>query len=181
MVKHADLSCLPAAGCRFDPGCRPPAPGSRLPASRGPVKTLSGPARRWREARTAGKVLRNQHFGRNFAYIQNSCPEAPSRRQREARTAGKVLRNQHRGRNFAYIQNSCPEAPARRCRQALTAGRLSEINTGAGISPILKLVPGGSGPALLASPDGGKVVRNQHRGPKFASIQNSSAGAPARR
>ena len=87
---------------------------ARLPASRGPVKTLSRTARRWREACTAGKVLRNQYWGRNFAYIQNSCPEVPSRRQREARTAGKVLRNQHRGRNFAYIQNSCPEAPARR-------------------------------------------------------------------
>ena len=75
-----------------------------LPASRGPVKTLSRLARRCRQARTAGKVLRNQHWGRKFAYIQNSCPEAPPRR----------------------------------CRQALTAGRLSEINTGAGNSPLFK-------------------------------------------
>ena len=48
-------------------------PGSQLPAagSRGPVKTLSGPARRWREARTAGKVLRNQYCGRLAAGVQS--------------------------------------------------------------------------------------------------------------
>ena len=81
---------------RLPPGSQLPAPGSR-----GPVKTLSGPARRWREARTAGKVLRNQHRGRNFAYIQNSCPEAPARRCRQARASGKVFRNHNSGRNFA--------------------------------------------------------------------------------
>ena len=87
--------------------------------------------------------------------------------------SGKGFRNHNSGRNFASIQNSCPEAPARRCRQALTAGRLPEINAGAGNSPVFKTRARSSGPALPASPDGGKVVRNQNRGWKFASTEYS--------
>ena len=78
--------------------CRLQLPAS---ASRGPVKTLSRPARRWRQAPAAGKAVRNQHRGQEIAYSQNSCVVAPPRRWWQARVAGKVLRNQHRGRNFA--------------------------------------------------------------------------------
>ena len=64
---------------------------ARLPASRGPVKTLSRrPARRCRQAPASGKVFRNHNRGQNFAYIQNSCPEAPARRCRQALTAGRL-------------------------------------------------------------------------------------------
>jgi hypothetical protein len=38
----------------------------------------------------SGKVVRNQHRGRKFPYIQNSCLEALARRCRQALTAGRL-------------------------------------------------------------------------------------------
>ena len=120
-------SQLPAPGSRLPaPGCRLPAPSSQgcasqLLASRGPVKTLSGPARRWRQAPAAGKVVRNQHRGRNFASIQNSCAAA------RPGAGGKPRR---RGR-FSEFKIS-REGPEIRLQSKLLPGPALAASTGGG-------------------------------------------------
>ena len=124
---------------------------ARLPASRGPVKTLSGPARRWREARTAGKVLRNQHFGRLAAGVQS---------KRLAGRPGVDGKPARRGR-FSEINILAGISPIfkTRARRRLPGvsgkparrGRFSEINNDFAYIP-------NRDPFLHGSPGGGEQV-----------------------